>query len=463
MTMFGYIRLSLREADEGTSLDSQRAAIQAYADVHGEQIEFFTDDGFSGRSTKRPAYQELRRRLAEPDLTAIVCRSVDRLGRNLKEFLVLVDEAAEHGIFVVATASSIDTSTSAGKMFTQLLRVFAEAESSAIGERQVCSQRERRRQGRSIGVASYGYQSQDTGSGSFKVIVEHQANIILTAAEAVLAGGSIYSTARAMNDAGETTSRGNPWAGVSLRRLLSNPSIAGLRHHQGQLLTDDTGALYHDKHLEIVPLARWRELQEVLQSRKTNRVVGEAGEQLLLSGVARCGTCSGTFIKGSRSNQPSRYRCRNLENNKCAQGVTISADKLDAYVLEQLEPLANMPVFETITTVDPENAIQRETLTMQIDDAMESLGQVTHDQVAELAVRISALKQSLSLIPVATVETRRDTGATFAQLLHESPEIVVKQALEAVLVHPPIIPKSRIINSDRLKLIWRDSQQGFDE
>ena len=122
-----------------------------------------------------------------------------------------------------------------------------------------------------------------------------------------------------------------------------------------------------------------------------------------------------------------------------------------------------MPVFETITTVDPENAIQRETLTMQIDDAMESLGQVTHDQVAELAVRISALKQSLSLIPVATVETRRDTGATFAQLLHESPEIVVKQALEAVLVHPPIIPKSRIINSDRLKPIWRDSQQGFDE
>ena len=41
-----------------------------------------------------------------------------------------------------------------------------------------------------------------------------------------------------------------------------------------------TGDEKHDKHLEIVPLARWRELQEVLQSRKTNRVVGEAGEQL---------------------------------------------------------------------------------------------------------------------------------------------------------------------------------------
>ena len=463
MTIFGYIRLSVRESDEGTSLESQRAAIQAYADLHGEQIEFFTDDGFSGRSTKRPAYQELRRRLAEPGLTAIVCRSVDRLGRNLREFLALVDEAAEHGGYVVATASSIDTSTSAGKMFTQLLGVFAEAESSAIGERQVYSQRERRKQGRSIGVASYGYQSQDTGSGSFKVIVEHQANIILSAAEAVLAGGSIYSAARSMNDAGETTSRGNPWSGISLRRLLSNPSIAGLRHHQGQLLTDDSGALYHDKHLEIVPLATWRKLQVVLESRAVSRVVGTSSEQLLLTGVARCGTCQGTFVKGSRKNQSPRYRCRNLENNRCAQPVTISMEKLDSYVLEQLEPLSHMPVFETVTTEDPENIIQRETLAMQISEAMESLGEATHDQVAEIAVRISELKQSLSMVPISTSETVRNTGATFGDLLHESPELVVRQALEAVMVYPPITPKSRQMNSDRVQLIWRDSLQDFDD
>ena len=96
---------------------------------------------------------------------------MDRLGRNLKEFLKLVDEAAEQGIFVVATASSIDTSTSAGKIFTQLLGVFAEAESSVIGERQVYSRKERRKQDRSIGVTSCAHQSQDTGSSSFKVIV----------------------------------------------------------------------------------------------------------------------------------------------------------------------------------------------------------------------------------------------------------------------------------------------------
>ena len=457
MTIFGYIRLSVRERDEGTSLESQRAAIKAYADAHGETVEFLEDDGYSGRSSKRPAYQELRRRLAEPGLTAIVCRSVDRLGRNLREFLDLVDEAAEHGIYVVATASSIDTSTSAGKMFTQLLGVFAEAESSAIGERQVYSQRERRKQGRSIGVASYGYQSEDTGSGSFKVVVTNQAQIILTAAESILAGGSIYSAAREMNAVGETTSRGNPWSGISLRRLLNNPSIAGLRHYKGELLTDDSGALIHDKHLEIVPLAMWRELQVVLESRAVSRVVGTSSEQLLLAGVARCGTCSGTFVKGSRKNQSPRYRCRNLENNKCSQGVTIGVEILDAYVLEQLKPLSHMPVFETVTTEDPETIIQRETLTMQISDTMELLGQATHDQVAALAVQISELKQRLSMVPISTTETARDTGATFGDLIHESPEFVVRQALEAVLVYPPAKPKSRQMNSDRVIMVWKES------
>ena len=81
-------------------------------------------------------------------------RSVDRLGTKLKEFLELVGEAAEHGIFVVATPSSIDTSTPVGKIFTQLLGVFAETESSATGEHQVYSQKKLRKQGQRIGVAS---------------------------------------------------------------------------------------------------------------------------------------------------------------------------------------------------------------------------------------------------------------------------------------------------------------------
>ena len=57
MTLSSFIRLSVRENDAGTSLELQRADIQAHADMHEKTIEFIIDDGFSGRSTKRPAYQ----------------------------------------------------------------------------------------------------------------------------------------------------------------------------------------------------------------------------------------------------------------------------------------------------------------------------------------------------------------------------------------------------------------------
>ena len=57
MTLSSYIRLSVRESDAGTSLESQRLDIQAHADMHEETIEFIIDDGVLGSSTKRPAYQ----------------------------------------------------------------------------------------------------------------------------------------------------------------------------------------------------------------------------------------------------------------------------------------------------------------------------------------------------------------------------------------------------------------------
>ena len=146
------LRLSQREAEQGTSLASQREEIKHYADSKGEQVEWFVDDGYSGRSSKRPEYQRLRRSLATSGLSAVVCRSVDRLGRNLRETLDFVEEASQHGVAFVATSSGVDTSTSQGLMFIQMMGVFAQAEAGAIAERQSYSQGQRRSEGRSIGV-----------------------------------------------------------------------------------------------------------------------------------------------------------------------------------------------------------------------------------------------------------------------------------------------------------------------
>ena len=234
----------------------------------------------------------------------MVCRSVDRLGRNLRETLDFVEEASQHDVAFVATSSGVDTSTSNGRMFIQLMGVFAEAEAGAISERQVYSQAQRRKQGRSIGTVPYGFNSEHRSNGVYRVMNQEQAGFILTAAESIIAGGSVGAACRELNEAGAKTNNSKPWRVTSLLRVLTNPGIAGLRSTGGVLMVDDHGDLIHDAHLEIVPLKVWRQLRDALTSRSKSRTVGDASEKLLLSGLAVCGSCGSPMHKSSGGRQP---------------------------------------------------------------------------------------------------------------------------------------------------------------
>ena len=460
MTIYGYLRLSVQELDAGTSLASQQAEIQRYADSKGEQVEFFIDDGFSGRSGKRPEYQRLRRSLATSGLTAVVCRSVDRLGRNLRETLDFVAEASRHGVAFVATSSGVDTSTSQGLMFIQMMGVFAEAEAGAISERQVYSQAQRRKQGRSIGTVPYGFNSEHRSDGAYRVINQVQAGFLLMATESILAGGSVGAACRELNEAGSTTNKGKPWHATGLLRVLRNPSVAGLRSQRGVLLLNEDGSLLHDPVLEIIPLKVWRDLQEVLAGRSFTRTAGDAADKLLLSSLVKCGSC-GSRMHKSKNGNARVYRCNAKITNVCVRPVSIAAWKLDAYVLDQLASLGHMPIVEMVTADSPDNILKRESLNLQIGETMRALTEASPDQITELAAKLLALKESLVAVPSASVETYRETGESFASMLAVSPEVVVHQALVEVIVHRPLVRNSQTVGPDRVHLVWREGPEEY--
>lgn len=77
MSIYGYIRVSTREQNEGRQL------------VSLQEVEitdkFIFIDKQSGRDFNRPKYQQLLRKLKRDDLLYI--KSIDRLGRNYEEIL----------------------------------------------------------------------------------------------------------------------------------------------------------------------------------------------------------------------------------------------------------------------------------------------------------------------------------------------------------------------------------------
>jgi len=65
----------------------------------------------------------------------LVCWRLDRLGRNLRHLITLLDERQALGIAFVSLAEGIDATTPAGKLQMHILGAIAEFERERIRER----------------------------------------------------------------------------------------------------------------------------------------------------------------------------------------------------------------------------------------------------------------------------------------------------------------------------------------
>ncbi len=125
MAIYGYARVSTSEQD----LTIQREAlVKAGCGVIREEKA-------SGSSRAgRAALDTLMAFLQSGD-TLIVTR-IDRLARSIRDLQNIVHELKERGVKLKATEQPIDTGTSAGKAFLDMLGVFAEFETNLRRERQ---------------------------------------------------------------------------------------------------------------------------------------------------------------------------------------------------------------------------------------------------------------------------------------------------------------------------------------
>ncbi len=128
--LIGYVRVS--KSDGSQALDLQRDALLE-AGVNEERIY---EDLASGRKDDRPGLATCLKAL-QPGNTLVVWK-LDRLGRDLKHLVGLVDELhqQEVGLKVLAGAGAqIDTTTANGKLVFGIFAALAEFEAELIRER----------------------------------------------------------------------------------------------------------------------------------------------------------------------------------------------------------------------------------------------------------------------------------------------------------------------------------------
>jgi DNA invertase Pin-like site-specific DNA recombinase len=105
----------------------------------------------SGSKERRPALDELLKDAKRRKCDVLVCWRLDRLGRNLKHLITLLDDLTALGVTFVSLAEGIDATTPAGKLRMHILGAIAEFERGRIVERVKAGLQRARAQGKRLG------------------------------------------------------------------------------------------------------------------------------------------------------------------------------------------------------------------------------------------------------------------------------------------------------------------------
>lgn len=348
-----YVRVSTtNQAEEGYSIEEQKDKLSSYCNIKDWSIyNIYTDGGFSGSNTERPALEKLIKDAKKKKFDTVLVYKLDRLSRSQKDTLYLIEDIfLENNIDFVSLLENFDTSTPFGKAMVGILSVFAQLEREQIKERMQLGKLGRAKSGKSMMWAkvAYGY-DYHIGTGEMTVN-PWQSITVRSIYDWYLSGKSITKIRDALN---ENYPKSPAWSYRIVRQILCNPVYCGYNQYKGEV--------YKGNHEPIVSKKVFDKVQEELKVRQ--RKAAETGNprpfqaKYMLSGIAQCGYCHAPLklILGMIRKDGTRfmkYECYQRiprktkgvtvynNNEKCNSGYYYKED-IEAYVLKEISRLQN--------------------------------------------------------------------------------------------------------------------------
>lgn len=384
-----YVRVSTTsQVEEGYSIDEQKAKLSSYCDIKDWKVyKVYTDGGFSGSNTDRPALESLIKDAKKRKFDTVLVYKLDRLSRSQKDTLYLIEDVfIKNGIEFLSLQENFDTSTPFGKAMIGLLSVFAQLEREQIKERMQLGKIGRAKAGKSMmwTKTSYGYDyHKETGTVT---INPAQSLAIKFIFESYLSGRSIT---KLRDDLNEKFPKEKPWNYRAVRVILDNPVYCGYNQYLGKL--------YKGNHEPIITKETYDKTQEELKIRQRTALENfnprPFQAKYMLSGIAQCGYCGAPLkiMMGMYRKDGTRlvkYECHQRhprktvgattynDNKKCDSGFYLK-DDLEAFVLQEVNKLQHdKDYLDEIFSDNRKESIDRESYQKQIRELSKKLSRL---------------------------------------------------------------------------------------
>ncbi|MDP9904787.1 recombinase family protein [Arthrobacter bambusae] len=340
-----YLRISLDQDGEKFGVETQRQRIAAEAAHRGWTIaREFVDNSVSASKArgKGTAWHDMIESVGKGEFDVIVAVDLDRLLRQTKDLVTLIDAGAK----VLTLDGEIDLSTPDGELRATMLTAFARFEVRHKAERRKRANAHRRREGTPTKVALKILGFTRDGLAT----VEDEAEAVKGVYTSFLAGVSLKQLARDLTQLGYLTSKGRPFNAHSVRIMLKNP------RYMGQILHHETGELFPGRFPAIVSKDMWDEVQMKLADPSRRKSKGNE-PTALLSSIAYCGKCLERSIKVGRADWIF-YRCNSGH-------VSRSLTLVDAMVNTAVITRLSMPDAISLFTPKRNESVDREALSTE--------------------------------------------------------------------------------------------------
>ncbi|MCD8013687.1 MAG: recombinase family protein [Lachnospiraceae bacterium] len=440
-----YSRLSREDGDklESDSIRNQRDLISDYAARKGISIaEEYIDDGYSGTTFDRPAFQRMMEDVKKKKVNCIIVKDLSRLGRNYIETGRYLEQIFPFlGVRFIAINDHYDSMNQSGDA-DQIIIPFKNLINDAYCRDisiKIRSQLDvKRKNGKFIGsFAAYGY-LKDPEDKNHLVIDEVAAEIVRTIFGLKLNGYSAQRIALQLDEmkilppleykrmsglnfnSGFRSGLSPHWSVMTVNRILHNELYIGTlvqgknrkinyKVKESRPVNEDEWIRVEDTHDAIVPPAVFDTVQRL--TALDTRTAPDEGSVYILSGFLRCGDCGQNMVRRSATKKGKKYyyyHCSTFKRGDGCSSHNISEGKLMKMVLEVVQKQIGLVLEadEILSEIDrlPQQRLGVKTVTAQL---------VSLDKEIQRYMDLKAKVYQDMLDGVVTREEFKDINARF--------------------------------------------------
>lgn len=442
-----YSRVSTADQMEnGYSLEEQEERLASYCKSRGwTDYKHFTDGGFSGGNTDRPALQEMIRLIKQGKINRVIVYKLDRLSRSQKDTLELIEDLfIPHHVDFISMSENLDTSSAFGMAMVGMLSCFAQLEKQTITERMTIGREARAKEGKWHGGSSapIGY---DYVDGQL-VINGFESMQIREIFSLFLKGHTFTEIASSFNAKGWTHKYGN-WQLQRVRMCLKNPVYIGMVRFNGQTC--------EGIHQPIIDKETFDKAADLLSNcPKTRTFKRRPINESYFVGKLYCGQCGGrythTISYSGRNNskklhyyscsnrmhtkQTGRVRCTN-KIHRCDAFDSVIFDEMRSLTIEEIKIYRKRNSVANLETFQKEIAKLEKQRSRLID--LYSLGTFDAEELTSkiepLTKSINSLEEQIASTGKRTMKEMETVIKSISDVLDRDDAVRIRQLIDILI------------------------------